>query len=335
MLYSLSNITKTYGSKTILDIERLSIEQGHIYGLLGPNGAGKTTLLRILALLEPPTSGEVFFKKRSVVFQERHLQPLRREVVMINQHPILFTTTVYKNLEFGLKIRKMPSAERRTRIEQTFAMMGLGHLADAPAHKLSGGETQRVAIARAIVLNPKVLLCDEPTSNVDLENQAVILSLFRQINRQQKITIIYTTHDRLHAALAHKTFYMDHGRLTTKAYDNLFHVKMKKQVGPRRIVYKVADSFDLELETDHLDAQRILVDPRQITPAHIAENSTRPGMPVGKVSRIMAEHDAVHILVENGFTVTVWMSSEAYREKKLLVGDTVALTIPPYAIEFI
>lgn len=334
MIYSLANVTKSYASKTVLDIDHLSIQQGKIYGLLGPNGAGKTTLLRILALLEGPSSGQVLFRNSPLVFQERLLQPLRREVVMINQHPILFTTTVYKNLEFGLKIRKVPRAERKSRIEQTLEMVGLGHLADAPAHKLSGGETQRVAIARAIALDPKVLLCDEPTSNVDLENQAVILSLFRQINRLQKMTIVFTTHDRLHAALAHETLHMDHGRLTTKAYDNLFHVKMT-WIGPGRALCNVAGSFELEVETDRLTAQRILVDPRQISLTQLNRDCASAKSPQGKVSRIMADQDTVHILVENGFTVTVWMTKEAYRQQGLLVGDTVALSIPPSAIELI
>ena len=105
MLYVLSKITSKYGSRTVLDIPLMEIEKGKIYALLGPNGAGKTTLLNILAFLEAPATGDVFYHSTLVSFLESYLQNLRREVVMIDQRPILFTGTVYKNVEFGLKIQ--------------------------------------------------------------------------------------------------------------------------------------------------------------------------------------------------------------------------------------
>ena len=106
MVYSLTRLEKIYGKKKVLDISRLEIEQGRIYALLGPNGAGKTTLLNILAFLEAPTRGDVCYASNPVRFVESTLFLLRKDVIMVDQHPILFTTTVFKNLEFGLKIRK-------------------------------------------------------------------------------------------------------------------------------------------------------------------------------------------------------------------------------------
>ena len=105
MEYLVSQLTKIYGERTVLDIPRLAIEPGNIYALLGTNGAGKTTLLNILGFLEAPTAGVIHFRSQTVRYTESELQHLRKEVIMVDQHPILFTTTVYKNLEFGLKIR--------------------------------------------------------------------------------------------------------------------------------------------------------------------------------------------------------------------------------------
>jgi len=223
MVYEISQLTKVYGNRTVLDIPLIKIEKGSIYALLGPNGAGKTTLLNILGLLEPPTTGNIIYQSQPVQFSEQYLQPLRKVIVMVEQHPILFTTTVYKNLEFGLKIRRIPKKERDLIIEESLDMVGMRHFIQAPAHQLSGGETQRVAIARALAVNPQVLLCDEPTSSVDAENQVAIINILRQINGIKKITILFTTHDRFQVtSLAHHILFLDHGKLSIDNGDNLF-----------------------------------------------------------------------------------------------------------------
>jgi tungstate transport system ATP-binding protein len=223
MVYTISNLTQVYGDRTVLDIPALEIKQGLIYALLGHNGAGKTSLLNILGFLEPPTTGSMHYCLQPIQFTEFCLQPLRKSVVMVEQHPILFTTTVHKNLEFGLKIRKMPKKERDCIIKESLELVGMQHLAQAPAHRLSGGETQRVAIARALAVNPEVLLCDEPTSSVDVENQAAIINILRQVNDQKKITIIFTTHDRFQVdSLAHHTLFLNHGKLFDDTEERLF-----------------------------------------------------------------------------------------------------------------
>jgi tungstate transport system ATP-binding protein len=215
MLYVLSKITRKYGSRTVLDIPLMEIEKGKIYALLGPNGAGKTTLLNILGFLEVPTTGDILYRSKTVNFSESSLQNLRREVVMIDQHPILFTGTVYKNVEFGLKIRRISQKKRGIIIEETLDLVGMSAFVQAQAHRLSGGETQRVALARALAVSPEVLLCDEPTSNLDVENQTAIINTLKQINEQRKTTIMFTTHYMYQvSSLAHHTFFLDHCKLT-------------------------------------------------------------------------------------------------------------------------
>jgi tungstate transport system ATP-binding protein len=222
MVYNISRLTKVYGTRTVLDVPLLEIEKGLIYALLGPNGAGKTTLLNIIGFLEPPTTGKIFFRSQPVNFSESCLQPLRKSVVMVEQHPILFTTSVHKNLEFGLKIRRIPKKDRNHIIEESLDLVGMRNFAQAQAHRLSGGETQRVSIARALAVNPEVLLCDEPTSSVDPENQVAIINILKQINDLKKITIVFTTHDRSQVtSLAHYSLFLDHGKLARKASENL------------------------------------------------------------------------------------------------------------------
>ena len=117
MLYELRNLRKTYGRRTVLDIEELFLPAGKVLGILGPNGAGKTTLLEILAFLQPATSGEIRFNGSRVDFSTNSLINLRRKVVIVGQHPILFTATVSKNLEFPLGIRKFPKPNREKIID--------------------------------------------------------------------------------------------------------------------------------------------------------------------------------------------------------------------------
>ena len=230
MLYAISKLTRVYGDRTVLDIPLLEIEKGNIYALLGPNGAGKTTLLNILGFLEPPTTGDILYCSKPVLFSESSLQALRKEVVIVDQQPILFTNTVYKNVEFGLKIRRIQKKKREKIIEEVLDLVGMRNFSRAPAQLLSGGETQRVALARALAVYPGVLLCDEPTSSVDVENQVTILSILRQINEEKKITILFSTHDRLQAAsLAHKALFLDRGRLSDTTHENSYTTVLKKK----------------------------------------------------------------------------------------------------------
>lgn len=200
MLYSVRNLKKIYNGRAVLDLERLSLEKGKVYGLLGPNGSGKTTLLHILSFLTSPSAGTVFYEDKPVSFAENLLQPLRREVVLVDQHPILFSTSVYKNIEFGLKIRKIPKQERKKIIEASLDMVGMREFMSADNHHLSGGETQRVAIARALACSPKVMLFDEPTSSVDVSSQIAIENIIRNLHTEKGISIIFSTHDLLWAS---------------------------------------------------------------------------------------------------------------------------------------
>ena len=212
ILYTIDQLTHRYHQRVVLDIPNLSLEAGEIYTLEGPNGAGKTTFLHILAFLRAPTAGTLHYQGKKVVYAESHLHKLRQKVVLLNQHPLLFSTTVEKNVAFGLKIRGIAPRERQKRIDAALDLLDMRPFAKAPARSLSGGETQRVALARALVLNPAVLLCDEPTANVDKTHQQSITDLLKEICRNHHTTIIVATHDHRQAVrLTGRSLYLDHG----------------------------------------------------------------------------------------------------------------------------
>ncbi len=171
----------------------LRVESGQQLVLLGPSGCGKTTVLRMIAGLVEPDSGDVCFDGLSV----RSLRPEARDAAMVFQAHALFPfRTVGENVEYGLKVRKVPALERSVRADQALAAVHLDGYRDRWPSELSGGERQRVALARAIVVEPRVLLLDEPLSSLDPGLRTELQQLVCRIQRERKITSVFVTHDR-------------------------------------------------------------------------------------------------------------------------------------------
>ena len=337
MIYSITELTKTYGPRKVLDIPRFEIETEGIYALLGPNGAGKTTFLNILGFIEPPTSGQIIFRTRTVQYSEPELQRLRKDVVILDQQPILFTTTVYKNLEFGLKIRRIPKIQRRRIIAETLDLVGMRDFADAPANHLSGGETQRVAIARALALSPAVFLCDEPTSSVDVENQSIISNILRHIAETKKITVLFTTHDRLLASgLASHTLVLNHGQMVPTLYENVFSAMLvPNRVGKRQCV--IGDMVRLIIKPDMVNdlkqQVKVFINPEKIAIGNTAGNNPLLNRLQGKVIQITAENGLIRIVIDAGILIAMLMRRQEYNQIRPVVGESVTLTIPPEAVD--
>jgi tungstate transport system ATP-binding protein len=177
----------------VLAIDDLSIYRGEILALVGPSGAGKSTLLRLLNFLEPPTQGRIEFSERTFTSDEDMPLEIRRKVTTVFQSPMLLKRSVWANVIYGLQLRG--SNDHKSRTRQALELVGLARLAQQPARTLSGGEAQRVALARAMVLQPEVLLLDEPTANLDPYNVNLIEQIVRQTNHENGITIVLVTHN--------------------------------------------------------------------------------------------------------------------------------------------
>lgn len=331
-MYSIHNLTKSYNGRPILDIEHLELESARIYALLGPNGAGKTTLLNILGFLDQPTSGRLDFFEKPVRYQETDLHPLRKDVVVLDQYPVLFTTSVYRNLEFGLQLRKVEKAEKERIIDEVLDLVDMAPFKHAPAHTLSGGETQRIALARALALSPKVFLCDEPTASVDVENQAAVIALLKQINETKKISIVFTTHDRLLAAgLAHHTLVLNDGRLVSTGYENIFPCRMEARKNSPEVRCHLAENAWVFLSPDAAVSatgkSRIFIDPEKITLYPVEKKPEGAHYLEGKVVQLMDELNRVRVVVNIGFLLTVLLKREDYESLRPGIGDTVAVSI--------
>lgn len=193
MAISIRGVTKKFGEFTAVDGLNLEIKSGEFFSMLGPSGSGKTTVLRMIAGFELPSSGQVFLYNRDVTNDA----PFDREVNTVFQDYALFPhLSVIENVEYGLKVRKMHKAERRTKALAALTKVHLADFADRKPSQLSGGQRQRVALARAIVVEPKILLLDEPLGALDLKLREKMQIELKELQRDLGITFIFVTHDQ-------------------------------------------------------------------------------------------------------------------------------------------
>jgi len=215
-IYQLRDLAKEYNSRRVLSVERLDIRQGEIFALVGPSGAGKSTLLRLLNFLEPPTGGSIRFLGAEFSASRPVPLQLRRRVTTVFQRPTLLNRSVWANVRYGLQLRGRRNAARQ--VEMALEHVGLTDLARQHARTLSGGEAQRVALARAMVLQPDVLLLDEPTANLDPYNVGLIEDIVRSLNRERGTSLVLVTHNVFQARrLAHRVALLLEGQIVEVA----------------------------------------------------------------------------------------------------------------------
>jgi len=224
----LKNLTKKFKEVVAVDNISLDIEDGEFLTLVGPSGCGKSTTLRAVAGLENPTSGDIFIDGQRV----NDLPPQKRNLSMVFQSYALFPhMSVESNLAFGLKIRKKSLKEKAEKVKWVIDLLGLSGFEKRLPKELSGGQRQRVALGRALVLEPKVLLLDEPLSNLDAKLRLRMRTELKRLHKKIKTTIIYVTHDQAEAmTLSDRLAVMKDGKIL--------------QVGtPEEIYQKPADIF--------------------------------------------------------------------------------------------
>ncbi len=205
------NVTKSFGEVVALDHVTLEINHGEFFTLLGPSGCGKTTFLRCLAGFELIDEGSIFFDGKEVTM----VPPFKRGTGMVFQNYALWPhMSVFDNVAYGLKLKKLPREEVRRRVEGVLELVKLKGLEKRTPHQLSGGQQQRVALARALVINPKVLLFDEPLSNLDAKLRIEMRVEIKKLQKKLGITTVYVTHDQEEAmSISDKIAIMNRGRI--------------------------------------------------------------------------------------------------------------------------
>ncbi len=212
---SLDNLGRRFGAVDAVRGVTLALREGEFVSLLGPSGCGKTTTLRMIAGFMDPTEGTIALDGQVVSAPGRSLAPERRGMSMIFQsYAIWPNMTVAENVAFGLKLRRLPADEVARRVNAMLALVRLDRLADRYPSELSGGQQQRVALARAIVIEPAVLLLDEPLSNLDAALREEMRAEIRRLHDRFRITTVYVTHDQTEAMVtSDRIVVMNHGRI--------------------------------------------------------------------------------------------------------------------------
>ncbi len=196
LVLEIRSLHKSYGSTPALGGVDLSVHRGELLTLLGPSGSGKTTLLKVIAGFEAPSGGEVLLRGRDI----SRLPPARRGVGMVFQHYALFPhMTVAQNIGYGLKLRRVPRAERERRVQAMLELLRLSGLGERRPRQLSGGQQQRVALGRALVYDPEIILMDEPLGALDRTLRIEMEREIRTLHHELGATVVYVTHDQQEA----------------------------------------------------------------------------------------------------------------------------------------
>jgi spermidine/putrescine transport system ATP-binding protein len=275
MAIRLENIVKRFGDMYAVRDLTLGIREGEFFSLLGPSGCGKTTTLRMIAGFEDPDEGRIILRDEDVA----HVPPERRPVNMVFQHYALFPhMTVFENIAFGLKIKKVPKGERQDRVREMIRIVELQGMEDRRPHQLSGGQQQRVALARALVNRPAALLLDEPLGALDVKLRKQMQLELKRIQHVLGTTFVYVTHDQEEAmAMSDRIAVMNLGRV--------------EQVGTPREIYEepatdfVADFVGL-LNKLEMTVQRCEEDLATMRVSE-RERITAPAVAIGEGERLL------------------------------------------------
>lgn len=207
----LRNVSHFYGRNQVLHDVSLSVKKGEFFGILGPSGSGKTTTMRVIRGFVIPTTGEIYLQNELMGTRPSY----RRNVTMVFQHLALFPhMTVFENLAYGLKLRRVSKEEIKTRVQRILEVVHLAGFEERYPKQLSGGQQQRVALARALILEPSVVLFDEPLGSLDLKLRREMQVEIKNIQRRLKTTFIYVTHDQQEALnMCDRIAIMNEGRI--------------------------------------------------------------------------------------------------------------------------
>ena len=270
------NVAKRYGDLTVIPNLSAEILNGEFFTLLGPSGCGKTTLLRMIAGFNSIEAGEILFGDQVI----NDLPAFKRNIGMVFQSYAIFPhLNVRRNIEYGLRIRKVPAEEMRSRTDEMLELVKMTEYQSRLPDRLSGGQQQRVALARAIVIHPEVLLMDEPLSNLDAKLRIEMRAVIRDIQRTVGITTIYVTHDQEEAlAISDRIAVMDKGEIqqigsphdiyvrphnifvsTFIGHSNLFHAVVKRAEGRTLLRFEEGVQLPLgNLLEDVTDGERVI-----------------------------------------------------------------------------
>src|SRR5216117_3491730 len=332
----LRGVRHRYEGRVVLDIERFTLSPGALTAIVGPNGAGKSTLLRLLALLEPPTEGEVLLDGK-VVSCGRGARPdakLRRRVTLVEQRPMLFRGTVRDNLKFGLRARGIRRAAVNRLIEDVAARLGIARLLERQRHGLSDGEVQRVAVARSLVIDPDILLLDEPASSADRAAAQTLYHALEEERRRRPLAICLASHQLEDAyRWADDVRALAEGRLSPVTPENLFRVDLPVSASGGDLKHVCVGTIEIAATTDKTGPAILAVPPTDIFVSREPLASSARNVFTGRVTRLTHQRPGtVQVTADVGVELVAVVTEEAARDLGLTPGGPVVFSFKASAV---
>jgi tungstate transport system ATP-binding protein len=349
-LIEFRNVSKLYGRLEAVKGLSFKVERGEVLTLLGPNGSGKSTILKMIAGLETPTKGDIFFD--GVKIKQGNVAEVRRRCTMIFQRTVLLRGTVFGNVAYGLRLRRLKEKEVGHRAEEALQIVGILGLKDRNVRSLSGGEQQRLSIARALALNSEVLLLDEPTANLDPESLSVVQETLSWLNRETDTTIVMATHNILQAReLSERLVLLERGEviksggpsalfLTPSSEFERFVITENIFTGISSIVEGISNidiggGLDVKATFSRPGRVAIQVRPENIIISKRWVESSARNQFEGSIIAVEDLGPVVKLKVDAGKVFTVQITRKSFTEMGLNLGSEIFLTFKASAVRLI
>ncbi len=356
-MVSVRDLAVRRDSAIVLQISHLGVREGEVLAVIGPNGAGKSTLLNVLALLLPPSSGDLWFGGHLLTPRD-DLVKLRRRMAVVFQESLLLDTSVKANVASGLRLRGVGAREAEDRAVNWMKRFGVQHLADRPSRRLSGGEAQRVSLARAFAMKPELLLLDEPFSALDAPTRAALFDDFERVLRESSVTTVFVTHDRTEAMrLGDRIAVMMDGKVAQVGDpEEVFSAPADERVAafvgvenliPGRVVEQRDGLATVEVRggvaevvSDIPEGQRVLVclRPEDVVvaplPAGVQPSSARNKLR-GRITRTVPLGSQVRVVLDCGFPLVALITRRSAEELGFLEGNEVLVSFKASSVHLL
>ena len=347
----LKNVSRILDGRTVINNASLEVLEGEILALLGPNGSGKTTLLKILALIDKPSIGMVYFRGNRIT--DSNMERIRKDCTMVFQKTTVFNTTVYGNVAYGLKMRKTPTNEIAPKVARALERVKLEGFGKRHVKKLSGGEQQRVALARALVLDTSLLLLDEPTADLDPKTASIIEEVISSVNRESKTTIVMATHNMFQAkSLPHRVALINDGRIDEvgaaaeifgklsktlagfAALDNIFS-GTAEVTESRTTSVDIGNSVLIEMAAVVHGQVSVFVNSEDIIISRNMFASSARNVFKGRIAEIVDLGSLVKLKVDVGKSFVVQITKRSFNEMNLGLNTEVFLTFKASSVQVV
>ena len=354
-MIEIRDLCKRYDGSAVLKDINFETPRNGVTALIGPSGSGKTTLLRLIDLLEEPTSGSILFDGVEAGASEKARLEMRRRMVFVFQKPVVFNSTVYENVAYGLKVRGGGKSVVQERARRALETVDMGGYENRRARTLSGGEIQRVALARAMVTEPELLLLDEPTANLDPVSVARVEDLIARVIGELRSTVIMTTHDMAQGQrLADRIGVLIGGEmLQTGAPSEIFNLPRSAQVarfvGVENILEGVIDSREaglvnvgiggamIEGVSDMEPGARVsaCIRPEEVTIALNPSPTSARNTFAGTITGMAASGPLARVSIDCGFPLVALITSRSAEDMELRPGARISASFKATGVHIV